>query len=236
MPFFSIITVVYNGADTLEETIKSVVSQSFSDYEYLVIDGGSTDGTLDILKNNDDKITRWLSEPDDGIYDAMNKAVRLASGRWILFLGADDVLFSTQTLSKVKDRLLNEFTIYYGNAYFKNRRTFYDGRFSRFKFALRNISHQSIFYPVEIFRKKQFDTRYKLLSDYAFNLELFKLYPFRHIDTCISVFNDGARSSTSTDQAFEAVKLQLVKENLGILPYWYAKGRRVIKKWIGKED
>lgn len=90
-PFFSIITVVLNNKKTFEETIKSVFNQSFRNYEYIVVDGGSTDGTLDIIKKNEDKIDFWLSEKDNGIYDAFNKAIRISKGKYIGIINSDDV-------------------------------------------------------------------------------------------------------------------------------------------------
>jgi len=91
----SIITVVLNGVEFLEEAFESVFSQSFTDYEYIVIDGGSTDGTIDIIGKYAENIEYWVSEPDNGVYDAMNKAIKVAKGRWLYFLGADDVLFDS---------------------------------------------------------------------------------------------------------------------------------------------
>src|SRR5690349_188109 len=84
-PLVSIVTVVLNGAGTLERALQSVLQQSFRDYEYLIIDGGSTDGTLDIVRKYEARIRYWCSEPDDGLYDAMSKGARAARGQWILF-------------------------------------------------------------------------------------------------------------------------------------------------------
>jgi len=92
-PKVTIITAVYNGASLLQETIQSVIDQSSDDMEFLVIDGGSTDGTLDILRRYDAVLDLWVSEPDNGIYDAFNKGVALAKGEWVIFLGAGDRLF-----------------------------------------------------------------------------------------------------------------------------------------------
>lgn len=92
-PLISIITVVLNGAKTLAATIESVHRQTFRDFEYLVLDGGSTDGTIGILERHREHVTHWTSEPDAGIYDAWNKALRRARGEWIAFLGADDTYY-----------------------------------------------------------------------------------------------------------------------------------------------
>ncbi len=89
-PFFTVVTAVYNGGRALEATIKSIARQSFRDFEYIVLDGASTDSTLSILENNSHHIDYWRSESDSGIYNAWNKALGIARGDWISFLGADD--------------------------------------------------------------------------------------------------------------------------------------------------
>ena len=89
-PKISIITVVFNGEKFLEETIQSVISQTYDNIEYIIIDGGSTDGTIDIIKKYEDKLSYWISEPDGGIYNAMNKALKISTGDGILFLNAGD--------------------------------------------------------------------------------------------------------------------------------------------------
>jgi len=98
-PLISIITVVYNGEKYLEDTIKSVISQTYDNVEYIIVDGGSTDGTIDIIKKYEDSIDYWISERDKGIYDAWNKGLFVSSGLWISFLGADD-LYVKNAISK----------------------------------------------------------------------------------------------------------------------------------------
>lgn len=88
----TIVTAVYNGELYLEQTIKSVLDQTYDNIEYIIIDGDSTDDTLSIIKKYDEKIAYWISEPDAGIYDAWNKAISLTTGNWIAFVGADDIL------------------------------------------------------------------------------------------------------------------------------------------------
>ena len=103
---FSIITVVYNDLDNLKKTCRSVSRQTFDDYEHLIIDGGSDDGTLDFLKSfsASDSHVRFISEKDNGIYDAMNKAIAMAEGDYILFLNAGDRFHERDTLSKIADK------------------------------------------------------------------------------------------------------------------------------------
>lgn len=104
-PLVSVITVVFNGAATLEYTIQSVIGQSYDNIEYIVIDGGSTDGTADILRKYDDHIDCWVSERDAGIYDAMNKGIALAKGKYVGMLNADDYFADTSALEKIVRRL-----------------------------------------------------------------------------------------------------------------------------------
>lgn len=116
-PLISVIVAVYNGIATLQQCIDSVASQSFRDFELIIIDGGSTDGTVDLLKANASKLGYWISEPDKGIYNAWNKALRHASGKWICFLGADDYLWSNDALARMAAALKtlpNETQIAYG--------------------------------------------------------------------------------------------------------------------------
>ena len=97
----SIITVSLNNKDTIEQTIRSVLSQTYNNVEYIVIDGGSTDGTVDIIKKYEDKISYWVSESDKGIYDAMNKGIRKATGDIVGILNADDFYVDENVLEKV---------------------------------------------------------------------------------------------------------------------------------------
>lgn len=103
-PLISVVTVSYNAVSTIEQTIISVLNQMYFNIEYIIIDGGSTDGTVDIIKRYDDKIAYWQSEPDRGIYDAMNKGILQAKGEWIYFIGASDLLLknSFQTIFSEK--------------------------------------------------------------------------------------------------------------------------------------
>ena len=90
----SVVTVSYNAVSTIEQTILSVINQTYPHIEYIIIDGGSTDGTVDVIKKYADKITYWVSEPDKGIYDAMNKGLRRVRGDWCVFMNSGDILYN----------------------------------------------------------------------------------------------------------------------------------------------
>jgi glycosyltransferase involved in cell wall biosynthesis len=107
IPLISVVTVTFNSGPELEQTIASVLSQRYSNIEYIIIDGGSTDGTLDIIKKYDHAIDYWISEPDRGIYDAMNKGIRTSTGDWLNFLNSKDTFYDDLTLEGIAEKYLN---------------------------------------------------------------------------------------------------------------------------------
>jgi len=119
-PLVSIITVVWNGEKFIERTIKSVINQTYSAIEYIIIDGGSQDKTLDIIKKYEKNISCWISEPDKGIFDAMNKGLRRAKGKYVWIIsGAGDEIYDPTTLSKIF-KLNNDGDVYYGDLMYVN--------------------------------------------------------------------------------------------------------------------
>jgi glycosyltransferase involved in cell wall biosynthesis len=119
LPLISIITVTYNAEKYLEKTIQSVIRQQYPNVEYLIIDGQSTDSTVPIIQKYGEKITHWLSEPDRGIYDAMNKGLRLAKGKFVWFMNAGDEIYAADTLSRIFE-FGTEADIYYGETEFRD--------------------------------------------------------------------------------------------------------------------
>lgn len=234
-PLISIITVVYNCVNTLEETILSVLHQDFYNFEYIIIDGGSTDGTLEIIKKYQDNIKLWISESDKGIYDAMNKGVKIAKGDYLYFLGGDDLLFSNSVLYNISIKLTDKNKIYYGNVLFKTRNVIYDNKFSSLKIVTRNISHQSIFYPREIFEKYSFDIKYRIFADYALNLKLYgnSSFSFVYMPITVALFNDeGSSGSNVLDSCFERDRFEIIKNNFPHWIYLYRIYRSKISKFL----
>lgn len=210
-PRISIITVVRNGMNTLESCIQSVVGQAYENIEFIVMDGGSTDGTLDILRRYDEKISFWISESDRGIYDAMNKGTRHVTGDRVLFLGCDDTL--SVDLRTVAPLLTHANTIYYGDTYWPGWQRLYDGHFTTAKLARTNICHQAIFYPRAVFNKYSFNLRYSLQADWELNMRCFSdpEFRFQYIPVQVAIYNDLlGLSSVGRDLALEQEYITLM--------------------------
>ena len=118
MPLISIITINYNNAKGLQKTLDSVVSQSFQDFEFIVIDGNSTDKSVDVIKQFT-RVNGWVSEKDNGIYDAQNKGILKAKGNYLLFLNSGDILANSNVFQKVSSVLSGGKSFYYGNLIFE---------------------------------------------------------------------------------------------------------------------
>jgi glycosyltransferase involved in cell wall biosynthesis len=232
-PKISIITVVFNGVDVIESTILSVINQSYKNIEYIVIDGKSNDGTVEILDRYKSKISYYISEPDKGIYDAMNKGVAVATGDWVFFLGAGDILLNS--LHQITALFKNTKIIYYGNVYRNDLNQIYDGRFSGFKLAIVNICHQCIFYPVAILKKYKYNTKYRIQADHHLNMLCYgdKDYSFEYIPNLVSIYEGDGFSATNVDVDFFKDKLDIIKNNFNFLVYTYALLRRTFRKVIG---
>ena len=218
-PIISIITVVYNAAATLEETIKSVLAQTYENLEYVIVDGGSTDGTLDILKRYQNPKITWKSEPDKGIYDAMNKGIKMAKGEWIYFLGADDTFYNLQVLADIFSDQNNEgYDLLYGNVYAHALKRTYDGEFSRERILFQNISHQAIFYKKKIHGiVGYYNDQYKTFADWNLNIECF-FHPeikIKYIDIIVANFAAGGLGTSHPDLPF--LRNYLFPKNLEML-------------------
>lgn len=176
-PLVSIIIVVYNGANFIGGAIESVVNQDYPNLELIIIDGNSSDETMEIVKNYGTKIDIVLSEPDRGIYDAMNKGLILSRGDWIYFLGSDDELISNTVISSIfcdKCIDLNDADIVFGNVKSDGGNTIKSS--FGLKLLLHNtLHHQSAFYKASLFKDFEYDTSLKMLSDYELNLKAYFL-------------------------------------------------------------
>ena len=224
---FSVVTVVYNGHEFLERIIESVNSQTYDNIEYIIVDGGSVDGTIDIIKKYADNISKWISELDRGIYDAMNKALKIATGDYLIFMGADDYFWNESVLEKVFSEIKkNDFRegVYYGGVYREKYKKITNKKWSDWDWVRGNICHQCIFYPKSVYTKYVYDMKYKIGADYAYNLNLWDKVDFYHIDVIVSYFSFGV-SGANLDIPFEKELPNLIKEHCGYLPSIYKRLR-----------
>lgn len=238
----SIILATYNPGKELSECIASITAQSFKQIELVVVDGGSTDDTVALLKAYAGSMRlTWVSEPDKGIYDALNKGIRLAKGKWIHFLGADDRLLPA--FSELAAALKNGDTVYYGisKAYYKNNQSniaLFAGKFSRYRLAKNCLNHQAILYPAAVFTKYSYDLRYKISADHALNIRVWGDPQFKkqHLPITIVSYNMDGFSSLHKDELFRKERPGIIRESMGWYVYALFRFRQFRKKLKGQEE
>lgn len=214
-PIISIITPTLNSEKDIEACLLSVANQSYENMEHLIIDGISSDKTLEIVEKYAQKYPhiKLISEKDEGIYHAMNKGIDLASGEWIYFLGSDDVFFDNDVLLDISKNLENV-DVLYGNVKFKISGKIYDGEFNKSKLIEKNICHQSIFQRKKIYKLfGKYETKYKGVADWVFNMKWFnsKEINYKFIDRIVAVYNEDGYCFNNPDIEFEKDKEEIIK-------------------------
>lgn len=203
----SVITVCFNAAAEIEATMLSVLEQTHPDVEYIVVDGGSTDGTAEIIARHAPRLAWWVSEPDGGIYDAMNKGLARATGAYVNFMNAGDRFASPDALATAAAALaLHRPTILYGNTRMRERGVVYEipGRAPEELMARRMpFCHQSVLVSTDYHKAHPFDTSFRCCADYNMFYKAFftDKVDFRHVDSLIADYNEGegfSRSNMST--------------------------------------
>lgn len=214
----SIIIPTYNSSELIETCLYNIYNRlgNSNKYEILVIDGASQDNTIAIV----DKMAKqqrnimYVSEKDNGIYNAMNKGINLAKGEFLYFLGADDeILFK---MKDIENYLVDNNTIYYGNVIFKESNKKYDGIFNTKKLVEKNICHQAIFYPKKILTNNLYNIQYKLLADYELNIRLWKKFIFKYIDISFAIYSNDGISARIKDTKFKKDFLKIIYTYLGV--------------------
>ena len=209
MPKLSIITVNLNNAKGLQKTIKSVISQTFTDYEYIVIDGGSTDDSEKIIKKYADKITYWVSEPDKGIYNAMNKGISKTKGEYLQFLNSGDLLIAETALDEVFFEFPDK-DIVYGNLKTTKEITVYPDKLTYSFFFAGTLGHPSSFIKKELFEKYgNYNEQNKIVSDWEFFISaiIFNNCSYQNIKKTISFYEGGGLSSDKSMYLQEKKKM-----------------------------
>lgn len=214
-PLLSIVTVVYNGENFLEKTIQSIINQSYHNIEYIIIDGASTDKTVEIIKKYEKHISYWVSEKDTGIYDAMNKGAKVATGDFINFMNADDIIYSSVAVERVVEQIENLNTTYYTRASIISDSVSWVYPPLEVKdyakwLKLNLPNHQTIFFPKVFYKKFFYDLRLKIGADDDYKLFALRDGLVKFIDVTFVEFKRGGISS---DHQNYKLLIQRIKES-----------------------
>lgn len=226
----TVVTAVLNDAGHIEQTILSVISQTDIEIEYIIVDGGSKDGTLELIGKYKDKISLLISESDRGVYDAMNKGIKYSTGDFVYFLNSGDVLLNPSILSKIKlEELKERNAIIYGNvvvAYgnieaLEKPRPFFN---SKMKFKGIGICHQSMFFPGELIRNEKYDLSYKIAADYDLVYRLWrKGTEFLYRDITIAKYDWGKGISSNPYKLLDVYRENARVCHQQLNPLYWAK-------------
>lgn len=226
LPKISVVIVTLNVENTLQKCLDSIYKQQYPSIEIVLMDGGSIDNTVGILKANNDKIAFWKSEKDGGVYEAMNKALDYITGDWVYFLGADDELFAD--FSKLAYQLKDPSLVYYGSVLLDGKK--FRGKVSAYQHSKSAICHQAIIYPKKVFDKYRFNTKYRISADHELNMRVWKdkEFTFHYIDLIIANYNHTGISSLNVDKDLEKDKPKVILKNHGVIN-WLRYEIRLLK-------
>lgn len=216
-PRVTIILPTYNAANCIEHAIRSVIDQAYPNLEFIIIDGGSRDRPIEIIKKYEAHIYYWVSEPDQGIYDAMNKGLAVATGDWIYFLGSDDALAPNVLSELFINQDTSAYQFIYGNVVFRQSGQAYGRAYSFEWLATRVICHQAIFARKALFDKYgPFSLRYPACADYAWMIAAFADNPARnlYLNQVIAHYDEEGFSNEYIDKNFLNDKDLLCREYL----------------------
>ena len=217
---FSVIIPCFNCGPKLRTTIKSVLSQREGLYELIVVDGGSTDGTLDVVREFAGSLS-YVSERDGGVYDAINKGVRRSRGEYVFILGAGDVL-REGLLSRVAGMLPREPSFVYGDAYLERHGVLMGGVMEKSDFIRTNVCQQAVFYERTVFELLgEFDLKYRVYADWVFNMKCFADERLRkiYLGTIVADFEGWGISDVQQDAQFVKDFPGLVRKYVGLGHY-----------------
>ena len=213
LPTLTVITVVRNCVDIIESTILSVINQSYSNIEYIIIDGKSTDGTIDIIKKYEDKISFWTSEEDAGIYDAMNKGISNANGKFVNFMNAGDVFINVNICKLIADQILkNDFNVIYGDVVARsdinNSEILVRAKPLNKIWAGIIFCHQSAFIKLSNLKETPFDLKFKIVADFNQIVSLYlNSMVFFYLPVVVSKVLIGGVSYSNPKTIIEQIKV-----------------------------
>ena len=234
----SIITVTYNAGNLLRKTIESVAMQDCKDFEYIIIDGGSKDNTRTIVSENTSLIRTFVSEKDDGIYDAMNKGIQLAEGEYCMFLNAGDMLYDSDTLLKASE-LINEETadVYFADAVYTKWReadNYFIPQLSKIPFR---FCHQAMFFKTSLLKKNLYDVGYRLSGDSELIYRLYEkgvIFKYLSIPLVKELAGEGATERNLITSTRELYSIPYLKKNMPFYEITYNKAKIAIYCFLRK--
>jgi putative colanic acid biosynthesis glycosyltransferase len=202
-PLITVVTVVYSGENCLEQTIISVIGQNYKNIEYVVIDGGSVDKTIDVIKKYEKSIYYWVSEKDGGIYDAMNKGMYVANGDFVIFMNAGDKFHKSDSLKTIVEKIDCIDKVYFGRAKVSSADShwLHPGN----EVTIDSIdtwlekeepNHQAMFFPKIFYKNENYDLNYKIFGDADYKHRAKKFSGLHFIDTIVCEFDFGGISSS----------------------------------------
>lgn len=243
-PLISIITSTYQASQFLPKTIASIKNQKFKNFEWIVVDGGSTDGTVEVISQNDTVINKWISEKDSGIYNAWNKAVKMAKGEWFIFIGAGDKLYSETTLleaSKFLNSAFPKYELVYGDIILVSETEEQEiEKISRPWASIKNKwdglrpmlpVHPEVFHHRTLFENDDmpFPEQFKIVSDsYVLLKSIQKKEPL-HIPVTIDIMPIGGVSANIGSAKKMMGEIVQLNKMLGIKPPFYIRIFEIIK-------
>lgn len=241
-PLITIITVCYNCKDCIGRTILSIKNQDFKKFEYIIIDGGSTDGTAEIIKANFEVVDFYLSEPDTGIYNAMNKGIGKARGEWVNFLNAGDIYASNDVLSRVAGELYPGVDVVYGDRnYVTGERSYIQpARPVETIYEKMPFCHQAAFASTRALKQFAFNETYRFAADYDLFIRMYRSgRSFQKVNITVCDFLAGGLSESGLRPSIEAVKILLdnIDDERVIRKNAYvAEFESVVRLWCKKLD
>lgn len=221
-PLISIITVVFNNDKTLERTILSVINQTYKNIEYIIIDGGSTDNTVDIIKKYNNHLHYWISESDDGLYDAMNKGIYYSTGEYVGIINSDD-WYELDAVEKIVSSLKKDTDIIWGNMIIEKKNPI----LVKPTLDLNMLKNKMIIFHPTVFVLKNnyikyggFNTNYKIVADWDLMWRFYeKKCVFLYCDEIISHFSvTGVSSEFNFSQIKERIRLRFMHNNYSLFP------------------
>ena len=236
LPLITVITVVYNGEKYLEQTIQSVISQTYPNVEYIIIDGGSTDGTIDIIKKYEDYVDYWVSEKDGGIYDAMNKGIDLSTGTWINFMNAGDGFYADDVLDKIfLQNKLQNLDVVYGNhnVIYPNRKRVVKAGNIKDIWKGSQFCHQSAFVSSKVHKSNKFNLNNRIGADFELFYTLYKKnMGFKDIDIIVANYSAGGLSDIKRVDSIVGRWNVVEKDTKVNLYYVWTVLKEILKSWV----